>query len=101
MSFLNKISRRKFIYGTTCSICGSLILPSCAEVEFTRRKQLNFYKYNMPIVIVQGHLAGYPVPKIYANENALNKEVDKNYKKFISKAREKNILTGFGSSFFE
>lgn len=92
MSFLNKISRRKFIYGTTCSICGSLILPSCAEVEITRRRQLNFYKYNMPIVVVQGHLAGYPVPKIYANENALNKEVDKSYKKFVSKAREKNIL---------
>lgn len=92
MSFLYKISRRNFIYGATCSICGSLILPSCAEVALTKRKQLNFYKYNMPIIIVQGHLAGYPVPKIYANENALNKEVEKSYKKFVSKAKEKNIL---------
>ena len=70
MSFLNNISRRKFVYGATCTICGSLILPSCVEVPLTQRKQLNFYKYNMPIVTIQGHLGGYPVPKIYANENA-------------------------------
>ena len=92
MSFLNNISRRKFVYGATCTICGSLILPSCVEVPLTQRKQLNFYKYNMPIVTIQGHLGGYPVPKIYANENALNKEVEKSYKKFVSKARENNIL---------
>ena len=72
MSFLDSFSRRKFIYGTTCSICGTLILPSCAEVPFTNRQQLNFYKYNLPIVTIQGHFAGYPVPKIYANENSLN-----------------------------
>ena len=44
MSFLDSFSRRKFIYGTTCSICGSLILPSCAEIPLSNRKQLNFYK---------------------------------------------------------
>ena len=92
MSFLNNISRRKFVYGATCTLCGSLILPSCAEVPLTKREQLNFYKYNLPIITIQGHLAGYPVPKIYANESILNKEVEKSYKKFLSNAREKNIL---------
>ena len=52
MSFLNKISRRKFIYGTSCSICGSLILPSCTEIPLTERKQFNLHSYNMPIVIL-------------------------------------------------
>ena len=92
MSFLGNFSRRKFIYATTCSICGTLILPSCAEVPFSNRQQLNFYKYNLPIITVQGHFAGYPVPKIYANEHSLNKEVAKSYKKFISNAKENKIL---------
>ena len=35
---------------------------------------------------------GFPFPKIYANENSLNQECEKDYKKLISKAREKNIL---------
>ena len=91
MSFLSNISRRKFIYGASCSICGSLILPSCVEIPLTKRKQFNFHSYNMPIVILDNFF-GFPFPKIYANENSLNKECEKDYRKLISKAREKNIL---------
>ena len=92
MSFLNNFSRRKFIYGASCSICGASFLPSCAEVPLTNRQQLNFYKYNLPIITVQGHFGGYPVPKIYANEKNLNQQVEKSYKKFIENAKESNIL---------
>jgi predicted Zn-dependent protease len=91
MEFLNNLSRRKFVYGSFCSICGSLFLPSCAEVPLTKRKQFNFHSYNMPIVILDD-IYGFPIPKIYANENSLNKECEKDYRKFISKAREKNVL---------
>ena len=90
MSFLYKISRRKFIYGASCSICGSLFLPSCAEVPFTERKQLNFYKYNMPIVLPSGGMGGLPL--IYANEDHLNKDIQKHYRKYISDARSRNFL---------
>ena len=91
MAIQKNISRRKFIYGATCSICGSLILPSCTEVPLTKRKQFNFHSYNMPIVILEDFF-GFPVPKIYVNENALNKECEKDYRKFILKAKEENIL---------
>ena len=91
MTFLNNISRRKFIYGATCSICGSLILPSCAEVPLTNRKQFNFYSYKLPIITID-NMFGFPIPKIYANEKSLNNQCEKDYKKLISKAREKNIL---------
>ena len=90
MSFLYKISRRKFIYGASCSICGSLLLPSCAEVPFTERKQLNFYKYNMPIVLPSGGMGVLPL--IYANEDQLNKDIEKHYRKYISDARSRNFL---------
>ena len=90
MTFLNNISRRKFIYGASCSICGSLMLPSCAEVPFTHRKQLNFYKYNMPIVLPSGGLGG--LPRIYANEDHLNKDIEKHYRKYISDVKSRNIL---------
>tara|TARA_Y100000590_G_scaffold238992_1_gene268804 strand:+ start:997 stop:1911 length:915 start_codon:yes stop_codon:yes gene_type:complete len=83
-------SRRKFIYGISCSICSSLILPSCAEVPMTNRKQLNFYKYNLPIILPSGGAGG--LPQIYANEDHLNKIIESQYKIFINKARSRNIL---------
>ena len=52
-----------------CSICSSLILPSCAEVPITNRKQLNFYKYNLPIILPSGGIGG--LPQIYANEEII------------------------------
>ena len=72
-----RVNRRKFIVSATCSICGSLILPSCAQVPLTNRNQLNLYDSNLPIVIFQGSLGGIPIPKVYANEKSLNKEIDK------------------------
>ena len=87
-----RVNRRKFIVSATCSICGSLILPSCAQVPLTNRNQLNLYDSNLPIVIFQGSVAGIPIPKVYANEKSLNKEIDKVYGKFLAKAKEDNIL---------
>ncbi len=84
------LSRRDFVYGACCSICSSLILPSCAEVPFTQRKQLNFYKYNLPIVLPSSGSAG--IPQIYANEDHLNQVIEKQYKKFIENARSKKLL---------
>lgn len=90
MPYTNNISRRKFIYGASCSICSSLILPSCAEVPFTNRKQLNFYKYNVPIILPGQGIGGLPM--IFANENHLNKEIEKQYRKFVADAKTRNIL---------
>ena len=87
-----RINRRKFVVSATCSICGSLILPSCAQVPLTNRSQLNLYDSNLPIVIFQGSVAGIPIPKVYSNEKSLNKEIDKVYGKFLSKAKEDKIL---------
>ena len=84
------LSRRKFIYGASCSICSSLILPSCAEVPLTRRKQLNFYQYNLPIIIPGAGIGG--LPQVYANEKHLNQAIEKQYKKFISDAKSRDIL---------
>ncbi len=86
------INRRKFIVGASCSLCGSLILPSCAQVPLTNRSQLNLYDSNLPIVIFQGSIAGIPVPKVYANEKSLNQEIDKVYNKFIDKAKNDKLL---------
>ena len=41
MSFFNNISRRKFIYGSSCFCASSLILPSCTEVALSDRQQFN------------------------------------------------------------
>ena len=68
MSENDYFSRRKFIYGASCSLCGSLILPSCTQVPLTNRSQLNLYDKNLPIIIIQGQIAGIPIPKIYKNE---------------------------------
>ena len=86
------INRRKFIVSATCSICGALILPSCAQVPLTNRSQFNLYDSNLPIVIFQGSVAGVPIPKVYANEKSLNKEIHKVYGKFLSKAKEDKVL---------
>ena len=91
MSDINNISRRNFLYGASCSICGSLFLPACTEVPLTNRKQFNFHSYNLPIIILE-NMFGVPIPKIYVNENSLNNKCEKDYKNFIAKARNKNIL---------
>ncbi len=88
----SKIDRRKFFLGASCSICGSLILPSCAQVPLTNRNQLNLYDSNLPIVIFQGSVGGIPIPKVYANEKSLNKEIDKVYNKFIDRAKSDKVL---------
>ena len=41
MSVFNNISRRKFIYGSSCFCASSLILPSCTEVALSDRQQFN------------------------------------------------------------
>ena len=41
MSYFNNISRRKFIYGSSCFCASSLILPSCTEVALSDRQQFN------------------------------------------------------------
>jgi len=41
MSIFNNISRRKFIYGSSCFCASSLILPSCTEVALSDRQQFN------------------------------------------------------------
>ena len=87
-----EINRRKFIVGASCSLCGSLILPSCTQVPLTNRSQLNLYDNNLPIVIFQGSVGGIPIPKVYANEKSLNQEIDKVYGKFLTKAKEDNVL---------
>ena len=44
-----RVNRRKFIVSATCSICGSVILPSCAQVPLTNRNQLNLYDSNFKV----------------------------------------------------
>ena len=40
MTHFSNLSRRKFVWGMTCT-CGSLLLPSCADVAMSDRKQFN------------------------------------------------------------
>ena len=40
MTHFYNLSRRKFVWGMTCT-CGTLLLPSCAEVAMSDRKQFN------------------------------------------------------------
>ena len=87
-----RINRRKFIYSASCSLCGSLILPSCTQVPLTNRSQVNLYDSNLPIIIFQGQIGGIPIPKVYANEKQLNKEIDKVYGNFLLKAKEDKVL---------
>ena len=85
-----RINRRNFIVGASCSLCGSVILPSCTQVPLTNRSQLNLYDSNLPIILMGGGVLG--TPKIYPNERSLNQEVEKTYSRFLSKAREDKIL---------
>ena len=87
-----RINRRKFIFSASCSLCGSLILPSCTQVPLTNRSQVNLYDSNLPIIIFQGQIGGIPIPKVYANEKQLNKEISKVYGNFLLKAKEDNVL---------
>tara|TARA_B100000029_G_scaffold469413_1_gene507243 strand:+ start:902 stop:1819 length:918 start_codon:yes stop_codon:yes gene_type:complete len=87
-----RINRRKFIFSASCSLCGSLILPSCTQVPLTNRSQVNLYDSNLPIIIFQGQIGGIPIPKVYANEKQLNKEIDKVYGNFLLKAKEDKVL---------
>jgi len=87
-----RINRRKFIFSASCSLCGSLILPSCTQVPLTNRSQVNLYDSNLPIIIFQGQMGGIPIPKVYANEKQLNKEIDKVYGNFLLKAKEDKVL---------
>jgi len=41
MSYLENLSRRKFVWGMTCTCCSTIILPSCTEVALSDRKQFN------------------------------------------------------------
>ena len=85
-----RINRRNFVFGASCTLCGSMILPSCTQVPLTNRSQLNLYDSNLPIILMGGGVAG--LPKIYPNEKALNQEVEKTYSRFLSKAKEDKIL---------
>ena len=40
MTHFSNLSRRKFVWGMTC-VCGTLLLPSCADVAMSDRKQFN------------------------------------------------------------
>ena len=87
-----KINRRKFFYSACCSLCGAMILPSCANVPLTNRQQVNLYDKNLPIIIFKGQIGGIPIPKIYQNEKKLNEEIEISYKKFLNRAKEDKIL---------
>ena len=41
MSYFSNLSRRKFIWGITCTCGTSLFLPSCTDVAMSDRKQFN------------------------------------------------------------
>ena len=43
MTYFSNISRRKFIWGMTCTCGASLFLPSCTEVAMSDRKQIKIF----------------------------------------------------------
>ena len=85
-----RINRRSFVFGASCSLCGSVILPSCSTVPLTNRKQLNAFDSNAPIIILGGGTLG--LPEIYGNEDSLNKDTERQYERFLSRAKAENIL---------
>ena len=85
-----RINRRSFIFGASCSLCGSVILPSCSTVPLTNRTQLNAFDSNAPIIILGGGTLG--LPEVYGNEESLNKSAERQYEGFLSDAKEENIL---------
>ena len=46
MTQINNLSRRKFISGMSCACGTALILPSCAEVAMSDRKQIRIFSDN-------------------------------------------------------
>ena len=85
-----RIHRRSFIFGASCSLYGSVILPSCSTVPLTNRTQLNAFDSNAPIIILGGGTLG--LPEVYGNEESLNKSAERQYEGFLSDAKEENIL---------
>jgi len=43
MSYFANLSRRKFIWGMSCTCGASLVLPSCADVAMSDRKQIKIF----------------------------------------------------------
>ena len=43
MSKISNLSRRQFVWGMSCACGGSLILPSCADVAMSDRKQIKIF----------------------------------------------------------
>ena len=43
MSYFTNLSRREFIWGMSCACGTTLILPSCAEVAMSDRKQIKIF----------------------------------------------------------
>jgi predicted Zn-dependent protease len=41
MSYLENLSRRKFVWGMTCACSSAVFLPSCTDVAMSDRKQFN------------------------------------------------------------
>ena len=82
-----RINRRSFVFGASCSLCGSVILPSCTQVPLTNRSQLNLYDSNLPIILMGGGVAG--LPKIYPNERELLiKKLIKHIQDFYQKLKK-------------
>ena len=62
-----RINRRSFVFGASCSLCGSMILPSCTQVPLTNRSQLNLYDSNLPIILMGGGVLGTPKTVSYTH----------------------------------
>ena len=43
MSYFTNLSRREFIWGMSCACGSTLILPSCAKVAMSDRKQIKIF----------------------------------------------------------
>ena len=43
MTYFTNLNRRKFIWGMSCACGSSLILPSCADVAMSDRKQIKIF----------------------------------------------------------
>ena len=74
MSNLSNISRRKFIYGASC-VCGSsLILPSCADVAMSDRKQIKIFSDDFL------HSKAFPAYEHFKANNKLIKDTEESKK---------------------
>ena len=43
MPYFSNLSRRKFIWGMSCSCGSALLLPSCTDVAMSERKQIRIF----------------------------------------------------------